>query len=244
MIDKYSKNFVVSIILFMMLDVYLFALAGLKQAIAIGILALGINAYINKKTWRYVLSVIIATGFHSFSFLCLIIPLLGRELWSKKTVIFCFVIIIVGFFLSSFKGVIVTIVEYMGETVDEEKMFSGSINLLRFLVYLIPVVLTILCAKNKKSGTEAENVLAKISVLSGMFMCLALFGSPILFGRIPQYFLLGTVVSLPYQIQNAFDEKNGKIILVAAAIAYCFFGIYELYIDGAFASDIFKLLWI
>ena len=39
-------------------------------------------------------------------------------------------------------------------------------------------------------------------------------------------------------------KKNGKIILVAAAIAYCIFGIYELYIDGAFASDIFKLLWI
>lgn len=242
-IDKYSKNFVLSMILFMMLDVYLFSLAGLKQAMAIGILALGINSYINKDTWKYVLSVIIAMGFHSFSFICLIIPILGRELWSKKTIVFCLILIVAGLFLSNFRGAILAIVDYMGETVDEDKMFLGSINPIRLLVYLIPVMLTIAGAKNRKASTGGENILAKISVLSGMFMTLALFGSPILFGRIPQYFLLGTVISLPDQIECAFGKKNRTIIIMLAAIAYCIFGIYELYNDGAFATDIFKLIW-
>ena len=83
----------------------------------------------------------------------------------------------------------------------------------------------------------------KIGILSTTFMVLALFGNPVLFGRIPQYFLIGIVVVLPLLVEKAFINNEKKIIVTVAILCYISYGLYGLYIDGAFAKDIFQLIW-
>ena len=243
LIDKYSKNFTLSMILFMFGGMYLFSLAGLKQAMATGVIMMGLPKLFDKKYFSYYLFCILSLGFHTYSIFFLILPLLGSEVFNKRTVLFCISIIVVGVLLSFFSSAITTIIDFLGKDVEEETLLSGSVNILRALVFMVPLALTIIGRKNLSLATSHEKWLLKIGVLSSIFMVLALFGNPILFGRIPQYFLIGIVVTLPLLISKAFSKRDQLLILFIAVLCYIIFGVYSLHIDGAFVKDIFRLTW-
>ena len=243
LMEKYSKNFTFSILLFMFAGMYLFSLAGLKQAMATGVVLMGLPYLFKKDYVKYYLCCICSLGFHAYSIFFLIVPLLGNEIFNKRTIIFCISIILLGVSLSYFSGIISQIVELLGKEVSEETIQSGSVNILRALVFFAPLLVTIWGGKKFESVTEAEKWLIKIEILSAAFMALALFGNPILFGRIPQYFLIGVVTVLPLLIETAFMKQERTMVEFIAIICYVIFGLYSLYIDGAFAKDIFGLIW-
>ena len=156
---------------------------------------------------------------------------------------FCISIVVIGLTLSSFSGIITSIIEFLGKDIEEEVFLDGSVNFARALVYIVPFILAIIANKKLKNIKNEEKILIKIGILSTMFMVLSLFGNPILFGRIPQYFLIGIVVSLPAYINLIFDSKDQKTVMIIASLLYVIFGLYELYIEGAFTNDVFKLVW-
>ncbi len=243
LILKYSKQFTFSMILFMFGGLYLFTLAGLKQAIATGVVLMGLPHLFKKQYFRYYLYCILSIGFHAYSIFFLILPLLGVEIFNKRTVIFCITIIGVGVLLPYISGAITAIIEFLGKDVSEETIQTGSVNILRAIVFLVPFILTVLSINNLKTVSLEEKQLIKIGALSTIFMILSLFGNPVLFGRIPQYFLIGIVVSMPLLIEKTFIEKEIPIIFFVAIICYIVFGLYGLYVDGAFSKDIFGLIW-
>lgn len=243
LIEKHSKNFIFSMTLFMFSGMYLFSLAGLKQAMATGVILMGLPKLFKKEYFKYYIYCIIALGFHTYSLFFLILPLLGTDIFNKKTVIFCISTIVIGITLSYFTGIISSIVEWLGKDVSEEEIQSGSVNIFRVAIFLVPFILTIFGQKNLQHATEPEKWLIKVGILSTVFMFLSLFGNPILFGRIPQYFIVGIVISMPLLIENVFEEKVHVIILFIAAFCYILFGLYDLYNDGAFVKDIFGLIW-
>ncbi len=244
LIDKYSKNFTLSIIIFMFGGMYLFSLAGLKQAMATGVILIGLPHLFKREYLKYYIYCFLALGFHAYSMFFMIIPILGNEIFNKKTILFCVAIIFVGITLSFFSGIISDIIEILGKDVDEETIETGSVNFVRALVFLVPFILTILGRKNLEQSTEQEKWLVKIGILSTVFMVLALFGNPVLFGRIPQYFLIGTVITMPLLLENVFEEKYKVVVTFIAIVCYVAYGIYGLQIDGAFTRDIFQLIWV
>ena len=244
LIAKYAKGFTLSMFLFMVAGGYLFSLAGLKQAMATGIVMMGIPALINKKYFKYYIFCFIAMGFHTYSFIFLILPLLGRELFNKRTIIFCVAMLILGVGISFFAEAVSNIIELLGKDVDEETLTEGSVNIVRALVYAVPFVFAVLGRNKIKDGcSETDKRFIKFAILSSVFMILAMFGNPILFGRIPHYFNIGIVISLPILINSVFEDKNAKIVTIVAIVLYFAFGLYQLYNDGAFTKDIFALLW-
>lgn len=243
LIQKYSKNITFSIILFMFGGMFLFSLAGLKQAMATGIILLGLPHLLKKQYLRYYIYCILALGFHAYSFFYMILPLLGVEIFNKRTVVFCLTVLLIGILLPYVSGAITAIIEFLGKDVSEETLSLGSVNILRALVYLVPFVLVILAGDNLKNITNEEKWFVKMGILSTMFMVLSLFGNPILFGRIPQYFLIGIVVTMPMLIEKTFIKKEVSLIFFIAIVCYIVYGVYALYIDGAFAKDIFALIW-
>ena len=173
----------------------------------------------------------------------MLVPLLGNEIFNKRTILFCIGIIVIGVLLSYFSGAISAIIELLGKDVNEETIQSGSVNILRAVVFMVPFVLTVLGRKNLEQATESEKWLVKIGMLSTAFMVLALFGNPILFGRIPQYFLIGIVITMPLLIEKAFDRKDQTMVVFIAIVCYVLYGVYGLYTDGAFTRDVFQLIW-
>ncbi len=242
LIQKYSKNFTFSIILYMFAGMFLFSLAGLKQAMATGIILIALPFLFKKNYIIYYIACIISIFFHTYSIFFLIVPLLGIEVFNVRTIIFCVSIVVIGLTLSLFSGVIITITDFLGKDIDEESLV-GSVNIFRALVYVVPLVLVIIANKNLSGLMLEEKLLIKIGILSTIFMVLSLFGNPILFGRIPQYFLIGIVVSLPLLIGKIFDYKDQITVTIIATIFYIGYGVYGLSIDGAFTNDIFKLIW-
>jgi hypothetical protein len=192
LIAKNSKNFTISVFLFMFLGGYLFSLAGIKQAMATGIIMMGIPSLINKKYLKFYLCCIVAVGFHTYSFIFMILPLLGKEVFNKRTGLFIAIVLTVGVGMSYFSEVISAIIKLLEHNVEDEIVFTGSVNVLRAVVFTIPFILA-LFAKDTicETCSDGEKWFLKISILSSVFMILALFGNPILFGRIPQYFLIG-----------------------------------------------------
>lgn len=243
LIKKYSKNFTFSMILFTFGGMYLFSLAGLKQAMATGILLIGLTNLFKKQYFKYYIFCLLSIGFHAYSLFYLVLPLLGVEIFNKRTVLFCLGIVLIGLLLNYFSGVITEIIELLGKDVSEETLQTGSVNIFRAFVYLVPFVLTILSINNLNTTSIEEKWLIKMGVLSTAFMVLSLFGNPILFGRIPQYFLIGTVITMPLLIEKTFVKKELPIILFIAIICYIVYGLYGLYVNGALSSDIFGLIW-
>lgn len=243
LIEKYSKNFTFSIILFMFGGMYLFSLAGLKQAMATGLILIGLPHLFKRQYFKYYIYSILALGFHTYSIFFLLVPLLGNEIFNKRTILFCIGIIVIGVLLSYFSGAISAIIELLGKDISEETIQSGSVNILRAVVFLVPFVLTVLGRKNLGQAIEAERWIVKIGMVSTVFMTLALFGNPILFGRIPQYFLIGVVISMSLLIEKVFARNERNYVLIIAGGLYIFYGLYGLYVDGAFARDIFQLIW-
>ena len=229
--------------LFMFLGMYLFSLAGLKQAMATGIVMMAFPGLIKKRYFKYYLFCILAVGFHAYSILFLIVPLLGEDPFNKRTAFFCLTAIFIGILMSYFSGAISAVINLLGKEVSEDTIQSGSVNVLRVVVFLIPFVLSIRASKKLSILPAEEKVFIKIGMLSSVFMVLALFGNPILFGRIPQYFLIGIIVSMPLLIDKGFVSDEKKLVTVIACFCYILYGLYGLYTDGAFTRDIFQLIW-
>ena len=243
LIDKYTKNFTFSMLLFMFGGMYLFSLAGLKQAMATGVIMMGLPALFRKEYFKYYIYAVLAIGFHTYAIFLLIVPLLGSETFNIKTILFCLATIVLGALLSYFSGTITVIIKWLGKDVEAETLQTGSVNALRAVTFAIPFVLTVLGRKNLEKATVEEKWFVKLSMLSTIFMVLALFGNPVLFGRIPQYFIVGIVVSMPLLVDSVFAKKDRYIVYFIAVMCYLVYGLYGLYIDGAFTKDIFGLLW-
>lgn len=241
LIEKYSRNFTFSIILFMFGGMYLFSLAGLKQAMATGIIMIALPSLIRKQYFKYYFFCILALGFHAYSIFFLIVPLLGQEPFNRRTIIFCILAVMVGILMSYFSGAISAIIKVLGKDVSQDTIQSGSVNILRAIVFSVPFIFAIFARKNITQLSDAEKLFIKLAMLSAVFMVLALFGNPILFGRIPQYFLIGIVVAMSLLIEKAFVENVKTAVIIAAC--YICYGLYQLYNDGAFAKDIFQLIW-
>lgn len=244
-IDRYSENFTLSIFLFLTTGIYLFSLAGLKQALAMGILMIAIP-YLCKKLWlQYYALCLLAISFHTYAIVFLPLPLLGQDLWNRRTVITFIAIVVMGICISYVTPIITFLTSLLGKDTSEETLSSGSVNIMRLMVYLVPIVLAILGRKEIKAKCSSQQqLIIKIGLLSSITMFLAAFGNPILFGRIPQYFLIGIVITLPLLIRVFFSATNKILINFCAYGGYFAFCLYGLHVDRAFTEDIFNLEWI
>ena len=245
LIDKYSRNFTFSMILFVFGGMYLFSLAGLKQAMATGVLMMGLPYLMDKKYIKFYIFCLIALGFHTYSIFFFILPFLGVDVFNKRTIVFAVGLVVMGLALSYVSGILSQLIELLGKEVDEETIEDGSVNIFRAIVFFVPTALAIVTHLQGKleDATNAEKVFIKCGLLSSAYMILAMFGNPILFGRIPQYFLIGTVVAVPILLERAFKFEDKQVITLIGYFGYTAYGIYALHIAGAFRGDIFRLIW-
>lgn len=250
LIDKYSQDFTFSMLLFLTCGGYFFSLAALKQMAATGIMIIGILSYLKhpdkgiKRYLIYYLFCALAISFHGYAVIYLLIPLFGEKLFNKRTIAFLVVMAAFAAFSSAFNSLVIWISNFIGKDITEEILNSGSVNVFRALVFAVPFFLTLIGNRKIANFEPDKQFILKLSMFSSLFMIMALFGNPILFGRLPYYFVVATAVALPTIIRNVFDIRSRKIIYLIATLGYIAFAIYGLHQDGAFTKDIFNMqLW-
>lgn len=123
-IKQYSQNYFFSIFIYITMQFYIFLFSGLRQAIAFSIIWISLKYVIERKLFKFILFVLIASTFHKSAIICLPIYFIATKKITLKYFMFFMWTLIVAFV---FKGEIVNLItRYVYSNYDLTK-FSGRI---------------------------------------------------------------------------------------------------------------------
>ena len=222
-------NFAFTLYLYFAIGVFTFSMAALKQITASALLTFAIPALIDKKWIRYFVIVIVAGLIHTYAFIFLFLPLLTGKPWGWKSILL--LLGTVGVMLT-FESTIGSILEYadsMGKHVAEYEVFDGNqMNPFRVAVFAVVPVETFLLRKYLEQDLDREKcIMLNMSIISFMFMLLASMNGANMFGRLARYFVLGSVISMPWIIERAFDKRSASLLKIVASICFFCFFLYD-----------------
>ena len=223
---RYSRHFTFSIFIYFTLGTFVFTLAAIKQVLGMAIVTLAFP-YLEKRKWiPYYLLVIMAMLIHTYSLAFAVLPLFRAKPWRTFTFIF---VILTAVLMMNFE---VTITEFMeqandlGKTLADYEVFAdATINIFRLGVYAVPPLISFIFQKwVLNDGTKMDNVLIHMSIISLAFMVMGTQSGANMFGRMANYFELGTICSLPWMLEKTFEERSYRLVKIVACA--CFFGFF------------------
>lgn len=236
---RYSNHFLFSIFIYFTLDTFVFSLSALKQATAMAILTLAFP-YLEKKKWiQYYAIVLIAMLIHTYAIAFAVIPLFRAKPWRSFTVVF---VAITATVMMNFESAITAFLEQandLGKTLAEFEVFSdNTINIFRLAVYAVPPIISFLFQKWVLQDTnEMNNTLIHMSIISLAFMVMGTQAGANMFGRMGNYFELGTICYLPTMLNKTFDARSYRLISTIACVCFMGFFIYANAIRGNFSTE-------
>ena len=235
---RYSSenNFAFTVFLYFAIGIFTFSMAALKQITASAILTLAIPALIDKKWLRYFILVLIAGLIHTYAFIFLFLPLMTGKPWGWKSIVLLLGTISVMLTFESTIGSLLEYADSMGKHVAEYEVFDGNqMNLFRVAVFAVVPVATFLFHKYLEPYLTREKcIMLNMSIISLMFMLLASINGANMFGRLARYFVLGTVITFTWIINQVFNKYSAQLLKLAAVL--CFFAFF-LYDNQGFSQD-------
>lgn len=238
-IKHYSKSFTFSIFIYFTLGTFVFSLAAIKQIVAMAILTLAFPC-LEKKQWvRYYIIVFIAMLVHTYALAFAVLPLFRARPWRLFTFVFIAVVVVV---MMTFEETITAFMEQandLGKTLADYEVFSdATINVFRLAVYAVPPLISLFFQKWVLHGTnKMENTLIHMSVISLAFMAMGTQAGANMFGRMGNYFELGTICYLPTMLKKTFDARSYRLISMIACVCFMGFFIYANAINLDFGTQ-------
>lgn len=226
-VRRHSTNLAFGVFLMFATGFYTFSLAAIKQSMATGICLLAVNAAIDKKWIRYLLLVGLASLFHPYAIVYLLVPLMFFKPWTPRTFVYIAVFVLAGFYLDSLIGTVLDITDMMGAAYDSESFTQEGVNIFRVLVSFVPLALSIFYRDRLfKKSTRAENLMFNLAMLNALIMFVGIFGTANYFARLANYFLPAQVIVLPWILQKASSQDRGWLTPVSI-VGYTGYFIYE-----------------
>lgn len=225
---RYSDHFLFSIFIYFTLGTFVFTLAAIKQVLGMAIVTLAFP-YLEQRKWRqYYLIVFIAMLIHTYALAFAFLPLFQKKPWQVFTFLFLAIIAAV---MMNFESTISTFMEQandLGKSLTEYEVFDNhTVNVFRLLVYAVPPVMSFLFQKwILRNNSAVENVLIHMSIISLAFMSMGTRSGANMFGRMGNYFELGTVCCLPTMMQKTFDKRSYQLISCVACVCFLAFFVY------------------
>ena len=223
---RYSEHFWFSIFIYFTLGTYVFSLAAIKQVLGMALVTLAFPC-LEKRQWgRYYLIVLIAMLVHTYALAFAVLPLFQTRPWSLFSFLFLSIIALV---MLNFESAITSFMEQandLGKTLAEYEVFDDhTVNLFRLLVYAVPPVISFLFQKwVLRDSTPTQNLLIHMSIISLAFMSMGTQSGANMFGRMGNYFELGTVCCLPAMLSRTFNRRS--YVFLSAVACVCFFGFF------------------
>lgn len=236
---RYANSFTFSIFLYFTLGTFVFTLAAIKQVLAMALLTLAFP-YLEKKKWvSYYLIVIAAMLIHTYAIAFAMLPFFTRRPWRAFTFMFITVIAII---LMNFESTITTFMEQandLGKTIAEYEIFDdATINVFRLAVYAVPPVISFVFQRwVLRDNTHMDNVLMHMSIIGLAFMSMGTQSGANMFGRMGNYFELGTICCLPVMLKKTFASSSYRIIAGIACICFLGFFFYANMINIDFGQE-------
>lgn len=236
---RYSVNPAFSLLIFYSVGVYLMYMAALKQCMAVFFVIIAIPYALDKKYVRFYLWLLVACLFHTHAFMFAIVPFLTRKPWGKLT---WALLITVLFAMATYDTTLGAFLNYaasIGFDINENEVFDGhSINVLRVMVYWVPGLLALVFRKRLfQDSTKEENLFVNMSIMSAMILMLGLVEGANMFARMTGYFIIGTIVALPWMIKKLFTKQSAQLVTVCATLLYFGYFWYENTFNLDFGSE-------
>ncbi len=246
---RYSENFVFSIFIYFTLGTFVFTLAAIKQVTAMAIITLAFPYLEKRKYGRYYLLVLAAMLVHTYALAFVILPFFSTRPWRAFTFVF---IAAIAVLMMNFEEVITEFMEQaneLGKTIAEYEVFGdATINVFRLGVYAVPPLISLICQKWVLRGnSRTENILVHMTIISLAFMSMGTQSGANMFGRMANYFELGTICYLPTMLKKTFDERSYLLVSNIACVCFMGFFVYangiNLYFDQAYqATSLMKFI--
>ena len=215
-----SENVMVSMIMCICLGLYTFMIQGLRQAIAMSICMLAIEACKKRKLFKFLLLILLAFVFHRTCLVFLPVYFLYGLKFDFK----------VKFGMVATAGVLLAlspvIVTYGNAFLDRDygtAVESGAV--VAMLIHII-VLATAFIFLNEKNTDKNNTLFISIAVLGLAFYAMRYLGAQSL-ERISFYFLIGQAIVLPAVI-GKFEPRSRKIINMAVCILSIALFVYRL----------------
>lgn len=225
-IKRYSENFTFSIFLYFTLGTFVFSLAAIKQILAMAIMTLAFP-YLERHKWgRYYLVVLIAMMFHTYAVVYAMLPFFRVRPWKTFTFVFVAVMTVILFNFEETLAAFMDQANDLGKTLTDAEVFDdATINVFRLAVYAIPPLISLLLRRWALAGnSEMDNIMIHMSIISFAFMSLGTQAGANMFGRMGNYFEIGTICCLPMMLKKSFETRSFRLISVIACI--CFMGFF------------------
>ncbi len=202
---------------------YTFCMAGLKQALAVGISLYAIENYLKGKYVKAIFLLLLAITFHPYIVCLICIPVLKDKIWDVKTIMVIVVCILA--FMNMEK--VFELFSLIGKDYSTADLNNYTINPLRVLVNAIPIVISFIYRKKINKSTDRMLILGlNMRIISFVFTAMGLFVNPIYFGRMATYFTALSIVAIPDMLSVSWKgNRNRKVYTLGY---YFFFFIYFL----------------
>ena len=229
---RYSKYPDISILLYYAMGYYTNTFNNVRQSIAISIFFLIIPFLIDRKLWKYLIGVIIATLFHNSAIIMLFVyPLVKKPLESKK--IFIYACAGIGFVLSMGYFFLSYIVQNYFSRWDAEDFSEDAEGTGYVLFYFYAIVFLLFYAYYilQKHRMNAEQLrMVSFFVVFQMFAMIIQFSAPIFHSmvRMTLYFFIPVVtIGVPYV--SSMMEKENKRFLYSLIFSFAIFMMIQVY---------------
>lgn len=235
---RYSENFVFSIFIYFTLGTFVFSLAAIKQVVAMAMLTLAFPC-LEKKQWvRYYILVGMAMLVHTYAIAFAVLPLFRTKPWSLFTFVFIGVTAAV---MMNFESAITAFMEQaneLGKTLAEYEVFAdATVNIFRLAVYAVPPLISLIFQRWVLHGnSKMENILIHMSIISLAFMTMGTQAGANMFGRMGNYFELGTICCLPVMLKKTFNDRSYRFISAVACVCFMGFFVYANAINMDFGQ--------
>lgn len=228
---RYSSDYWLSIFLFIATTDYIsWMFNGIRQFTAVAMIFATTGWILEKKYLRVLLVILLAATIHGSALLMIpvVFAIRGKP-WNRRALLGIAACIIALLFVDQFTNILDTLLadtQYTNVVSDWKGWNDNGTNPIRVLVYSVPTILSVFCARwIREADDPVINLATNASLISTGLYLVSMGTSGIFIGRLPIYVsLYSTGILLPWIIDNVFTRES--ILMVKIATIVCFVGFF------------------
>lgn len=224
---RHSEDSFLSILMFICLGSFTFAMNGMRQAVAMSICLLSYVFVERRKFIPFLLTILVATMFHKTAIFFIVVYLISLVNAKPRDLIIFSIVLVAFYFLSD------SLVEIFDEVTNKDYADAESIDgggVITVLLYLASLILLI--TENREF--KENNIAIILTVVLGLYLYVFRYFSILIFERMSYYFYYFILLLIPREIK-ALDNVEKKIIYLLFALFCVALFAYRIP-GGAFAN--------
>lgn len=236
---KYSTSYWISFFLFTASTDYLsWMFNGVRQFTAVCIIFATTPLMLKKKWVPLIFTILLAATIHGSALLMLpIVFIVQGKAWNKKTIGFIAICIVVLAFTNQFTNILDMLLsdtQYTNVVSDWQDLNDDGTNIIRVLVYSIPMILAFIGRKWLEFENDSVmNLCTNMSIVTSGLYLVSAVTSGVFLGRLPIFTSLYGYILMPYMIEKMFTKESAHLIKIIMIGSYLVFYYYQIHFSWA-----------